>query len=136
MKIGQAAGRAGLEPSAIRFYESAGVLPDPSRSDSGYRDYTDADVELMRFVRRLRSLELPLGDVTEIVRLRVAGEAPCQPVRQAIAAEAGAVDRRIDELEQLREELRFLQARIEGVKDEWPNACVCHVIAQGPGAAG
>lgn len=136
MKIGQAAGRAGLEPSAIRFYESAGVLPDPSRSDSGYRDYADADVELMRFVRRLRTLGLPLDDITEIVRLRVAGEAPCQPVRQAIAAEADAVDQRIDELEQLRGELRSMQARMEGVEDEWPNACVCHVIAPRPGAVG
>lgn len=136
MRIGQAAGQAGLEPSAIRFYESTGVLPDPSRSDSGYRDYTEADVDLMRFVRRLRTLELPLDEITEIVRLRVAGEPPCQPVRQAIAAEADAVDQRIDELKELRGELRSMQARMEGVKDDWPNACVCHVIEDESGAAG
>jgi len=82
VKIGQAAERAALEPSAIRFYESAGVLPAPARSDAGYRDYGEPDVELMRFVRRLRALELPLDDIREIVRLRVSRSAMPSPARQ------------------------------------------------------
>lgn len=130
MRIGQAADRASIEPSAIRFYESAGVLPEPARTHSGYRAYTETDVELMRFVRRLRALELPLDDVREIVRLRVSGEAPCQPVRQAIAREANAVDDRISELIRLRSELGSLQERMQTVVDEWPNSCVCHVIEE------
>lgn len=128
MKIGQASERAGLEASAIRFYESAGVLPAPERSAAGYRDYRESDVELMRFVRRLRALELPLDDVREIVQLRVSGEAPCQPVREAIAREADVVEERIAELNRLRGELRALQDRMDAVVDRWPQACVCHVI--------
>lgn len=130
MRIGQAAEQALLEASAIRFYESSGVLPAPARSDAGYRDYAEADVELMRFVRRLRALELPLDDIREIVRLRTSGEAPCQPVRDAIAREADAVDERIAELTRLRTELRSLRKRMDAIVDEWPNACVCHVIEE------
>ena len=117
-----------MEPSAIRFYESAGVLPAPTRSEAGYRVYHETDIELMRFVRRLRALQLPLDDIREIVRLRVSGEAPCQPVRDAIAREAEAVDDRIAELTRLRTELRSLQRRMDLIVDEWPEACVCHVI--------
>jgi DNA-binding transcriptional MerR regulator len=117
-----------MEPSAIRFYESAGVLPAPTRSEAGYRVYGETEIELMRFVRRLRALELPLDDIREIVRLRVSGEAPCQPVRDAIAREAHAVDDRIEELTRLRTELRSLQKRMHSIVDEWPDSCVCHVI--------
>lgn len=130
MRIGQAAEQALLEASAIRFYESAGVLPPPARSEAGYRDYDKTDIEVMRFVRRLRRLELPLDDIREIVRLRVSGEAPCQPVRDAIAREAEAVDDRIAELTRLRTELRSLQQRMDATVDQWPEACVCHVIEE------
>lgn len=132
MRIGRAAEQALLEPSAIRFYESAGVLPAPARSNAGYRDYRESDVELMRFVRRLRALELPLDDIREIVRLRTSGEPPCQPVRDAIAREAEAVDDRIAELTRLRSELRSLQQRMDAIVDQWPDSCVCHVIEETP----
>lgn len=128
VKIGQAARAATLEPSAIRFFESAGVLPPPNRTAGGYRDYSDNDVDLLRFVRRLESLEPPLDDIKEIVSLRVAGEAPCRPVRDAIAREAKAADDRIEELVRLRSELRSMQRRMEATVDQWPASCVCHVI--------
>lgn len=130
MKIGKAAQQAALEPSAIRFYESSGVLPAPSRSDGGYRDYDDADIELMQFVRRLRALGLPLDDIREIVELRVSGEAPCRPVREAIAREAESVDERIAELTRLHSELRALQKSMDSIDDEWPRACVCHLLGE------
>lgn len=121
-----------LEASAIRFYESSGVLPTPDRSDAGYRVYNETDIELMRFVRRLRALELPLDDIREIVQLRTSGEAPCQPVRDAITREAEAVDDRIAELTRLRTELRSLQKRMDSIVDQWPQSCVCHVIEETP----
>ena len=96
------------------------------------RVYDEPDVELMRFVRRLRALELPLDDIREIVQLRTSGEAPCQPVRDAIARESEAVDDRIAELNRLRTELRSLQQRMDATVDQWPQACVCHVIEETP----
>lgn len=128
MRIGQAAERALLEASAIRSYESASVLPSPARSDAGYRDDDETDIEMMRFVRRLRALKLPLNDIREIVRLRTSGEAPCEPVRDAIARESEAVDDRIAGLTRLRTELHSLQQRMDATVDQWPQACVCHVI--------
>lgn len=128
MKISEAAQSSGLEPSSIRFYEKSGVLPGPPRTASGYRDYNQEDVELLRFVRRLRILELPLDDIKEIVGLQTAGEAPCRPVRAAIAREATAIDARIGELERLRNELKRLNDEASRVTDDWPRTCVCHVL--------
>jgi len=132
MKISEATQQSGLEASAIRFYEKSGVLPGPQRTASGYRDYDAGDVELLRFVRRLRGLELPLDDIREIVELRTAGEAPCRPVREAIAREAEAIDSRIEELVRLRSELERLSDAAANVVDDWPRSCVCHVLEESP----
>ncbi len=133
MKISEAAHISDLEPSAIRFYETAGVLPAPARTASGYREYDEGDVELLQFVRRLRALELPLDDIREIVGLRTRGEAPCRSVRGAIDREAAKIDTRIEELRQLRSELVRLQEEASQITDEWPGSCVCHVIEAASG---
>lgn len=130
MRIGEAARLSGLETSAIRFYEADGVVPAPERTDAGYRNYSAKDVELLRFVRRLRSLEFPLDDVKEIVTLRTSGEAPCATVRTALAREAAAIDRRIEDLGRLRRELAELQAAAGEFTDDWPATCVCHVLEE------
>ncbi|MFQ5555525.1 MAG: MerR family transcriptional regulator [Acidimicrobiia bacterium] len=129
MRIGQAARTVGMEASTIRFYESAGLLPDPARTDGGYRDYSADDLDLMRFVKRARSLEIPLGDIRQIVELRNRGQAPCDVVRDVIDRESVMIDARIEELRQLRTELRRLQRLAAAIADDWPSgACVCHVV--------
>ncbi len=129
MRIGEAAKKAGLGATAIRFYEKQGVVPMPGRTEAGYRDYTDADVSVLRFVRRARSLEIPLDDVREIVEMRTSGQVPCDVVRTVIAREAAAIDARIEELRMLRDELTQLNEIAQAVADIQPNAdCVCHII--------
>ncbi len=129
MRIGEAAAKAGVEASAIRFYEGSGVLPEPERTDSGYRVYHDDQVDLIRFVKRARSLGIPLDDVRQIVDLRTQGQAPCDVVRTVIAREATDIETRITELQGLRRELLRLQALAEKVTDDWPGgSCVCHIV--------
>ena len=129
LRIGEVAKRSGLASSAIRYYESLGILPEPARTDSGYRGYADDDLDLLRFVARLRRLEFPLSDVREIVALRRDGKAPCVAVRATISREASAVQSRIEDLKRLQRELRNLEAQVKDLPDDWPTACVCHVIA-------
>ncbi len=128
LKIGEAAKKAGLAPSAIRYYEDSGVLPEPGRTDSGYRGYEEGDVDLIRFVARLRALEFPLSDVREIVALRRDGKAPCEKVRETISNEAAAIESRIADLQRLRQELEILEAEARDLPDTWPTACVCDVV--------
>lgn len=128
MRIGEVAAATGLEPSAIRFYETNDITPKPERTQSGYRDYDGADVELLRFVRRLRSLELPLDDIREIVALRTKGHSPCSTVREAIAREAETIEKRIEDLTRLQSELSSLQTEADRINDDWPTSCVCHIL--------
>ncbi len=128
LQIGEAARRSGLAATAIRYYEESGVLPEPERTDSGYRGYDNDDIDLLRFVARLRALEFPLADVREIVALRRDGKAPCGKVRATISREAAAIQSRIADLRRLEQELRALEAESKDLPDSWPSACVCDVV--------
>ena len=128
LTISEVAEASGLAASAIRYYESEGILPDPVRSPSGYRGYSADDVDVVRFVARLRALEFPLSAVREIVALRRDGKAPCAAVRRSIANELASIRGRISELERLERELRQLEANASNLPDDWPTDCVCTVI--------
>ncbi|MFQ5968513.1 MAG: heavy metal-responsive transcriptional regulator [Acidimicrobiia bacterium] len=129
MRIGQLARAVGVDTPTIRFYESVGLLPEPARRPSGYRDYDESDIERLRFVRQARSLDLPLDDIREILALREEGEAPCPYVREVIAREAAAIEDRIAQLVTLRAELLRLHQVAPELPDNPPGEKrVCHIL--------
>lgn len=129
MNIGEVAQRTGLERSAIRFYEQQGVVPEPSRSHSGYRVYEAEDLDLIRFVKRARSLGMTLDDIRSIVDLKNNDVAPCAVVREIVSANARSVEQRIVELQELHRELLRLDAIAAQTSDDWPDgSCVCHIV--------
>src|SRR5947208_15004210 len=67
LKIGQVAKTSGVAAKTIRYYEQIGVLPAPSRGASGYRLYDQPGVERLRFIRRARSLGLPLQQLKTLM---------------------------------------------------------------------
>lgn len=78
MSIGEFAGRSRLSPKALRLYDELGLLP-PARVDesSGYRFYSDDQLERARLIAALRQLQIPLAQIREIVSLEPAGAAEC-----------------------------------------------------------
>jgi MerR family transcriptional regulator, copper efflux regulator len=131
MRIGALASLSGISAKAIRYYEDIGLIPSPRRSASGYRDYDDAAVDRLGFIRAAQALGLSLGEIRGIVALRDSGETPCGHVLDLIQARAAELDRRIAELGTLRGELHRLAARAKSLD---PADCaprgVCHVIAR------
>ena len=67
LTIGKLSELAGVPPKTIRYYEESGVLPPSSRSDAGYRLYTEIDVRRVELVRRARALDMGLAEVRELV---------------------------------------------------------------------
>jgi MerR family copper efflux transcriptional regulator len=63
MRIGKLADKTGVAASRIRFYEQYGLLPAPARRNSGYRDYDESVVEVLRFIRLARGLDFSLGEI-------------------------------------------------------------------------
>lgn len=123
--MGQAGRAAGVTRKAIRVYEARGLLSATTRTAAGYRLFSDADVDTLRFIRRARGLGLGLDDVTEVLVQRRSGGSPCSSVRTRLIERADEVDAAIGELQVLRAGL--LEAAARCVPDPGPRD-ICPII--------
>ncbi len=69
MNIGEVATKSQVKPKMIRRYEDMGIIPKAGRSDSGYRQYTENDVHILKFVKRSRELGFTMKDIKQLVSL-------------------------------------------------------------------
>ena len=130
LQIGQVAQQLDLNPKTIRYYEEIGLLPEPKRTPSGYRQYAAPDVERIDFIRRARTLELSLDEIGEILSFREQDEAPCPYVLHLIPEKIEQVERKIEDLRELRRELQDLHREAASLPLDALAAKgnVCHII--------
>lgn len=105
MQIGEIARSVGLATSAIRFYEEKGLLPEPERTASGYRDYDPSVVDRLQFIRAGQAVGLTLGELSQVLDIRDRGESPCRHVTELIDDRISDVDQRLKDLRALRRDL-------------------------------
>lgn len=105
MKIGELAERASVGIQTVRFYERRGLLPDPGRTNSGYRVYTQAQLRQLRFIRQAKALGFSLEEVREILRMRSRGQCPCGKVVSLAERHLRNVEGQIRQMENFRREL-------------------------------
>ena len=109
MKIGEVADQAGVTVDTVRFYERVGVLPEPARTESGYRDYEPGTIERIRLTRELQAIGFTLNDAVGALAAHDAGGATCASERWRLDAVLARVDAKLAELTALRG--RIVQAQ-------------------------
>jgi len=128
LTIGQVAKMTGMTAKTIRYYESIGVVPAARRGLSGYRHYDDAAVDRLRFVRRARSLGLPLGRLKSLSESSNGSPSPVLRRRllTLVRGHLAAVRYRIAELESLQRQLRLVSRRMRsGARRNRRGPCRC-----------
>lgn len=99
LKRGNLAKMAGVNIETIRYYEKQGILPEPDRSPSGYRQYDDETVSRIRFVKRAQKLGFSLSEIKQLLKLSEGEITDCDEVK----------DIALKKLEEIREKIINLQ---------------------------
>ncbi|MET9240930.1 heavy metal-responsive transcriptional regulator [Nonomuraea sp. NPDC003709] len=115
MRIGDLAAEVGVTTKTIRFYEQAGLLPQPPRTPAGYRDYPAVAAERLTFIRDAQAAGLTLAEIRGVLAIRDAGQPPCHHVTALIDTHLQQVEQRIAELLAARAALRALRQRATSV---------------------
>lgn len=111
MKIGELAAKTGVAAKTIRFWESTGLLADPTRTPSGYRDYGPESVDRLEFIRHAQASRLTLVQIRQILEIGDSGDAPCEHVGRVVADRLAEIETRIAELAETRRHLEALARR-------------------------
>lgn len=130
MKIGELADRTNVSPKTIRYYESIGLLEDPPRTPSGYRQYDERFADRIRFIRDAQATGLTLSEIASVLELKEAGRRSCAHTAELIDRHLRELDEQIDRLIGARGVLVELADRARSLD---PTECTdpnrCQVIA-------
>lgn len=125
MTIGTLAEAAGVNVPTVRYYERRGIIAEPPRTASGYRQYDEEVVHRIRFIKRAQALGFALDEIEDLLGLRVDDPAACETVEETTWAKLDSVESKIRELERLRTILRELVRSCEERERTGP----CPVLA-------
>lgn len=130
MRIGEVAREVGIATSAIRFYEERGLIPEPERTNTGYRVYDQSVIDRLVFIRAGQAVGLSLNDLDEVLQIRDRGEAPCSHVTELINTRIEEIDERINDLRKVKEDLRALaETAADFDPSECPPESVCRILS-------
>lgn len=113
MNIGQTAKESGVSAKMIRYYESIDLVRKAKRTEAGYRLYTDADVNTLRFIHRAREFGFPIERIRLLVSLWQ-DRHPSREVKLVALDHVAELDRRIAELTAMRDALQVLADACHG----------------------
>ncbi len=129
MNIGEAARASGISQRMIRHYEKIGLIPQPLRRESGYRDYDANDVGRLRFVANARDLGFSIEEIGELLALWSDEHRTSADVKALALAKAEELGRKARALSDMRESLLHLARNCHG--DDRPE---CPIIESMAGA--
>ncbi len=113
LKRGNLAKMAGVNIETIRYYEKQGILPEPDRSPSGYRQYDEETVNQIRFVKRAQQLGFSLSEIKQLLKLSEGEITDCDEVKDIALKKLEAIREKITNLQKLDSILSNLATQCE-----------------------
>lgn len=122
LKIGEVAKLTGIGIETIRFYERTGLLDEPDRRPSGYRQYDQSVIARLQFIRRSKELGFTLSEISELLGLWFDTETKCCDVRQKAQQKIEEIEEKVKTLNSMKRSLKKLieQCQQRGSLDDCP----------------
>lgn len=123
--IGEAAELSGISAKMIRYYESMGLMPEPSRTQAGYRKYEENDIHNLRFILRARDLGFSVKQIRELLDLWRDRERASSEVKALASGHLVELRRKLREMEMMVDTLQHLVKNCHG--DDRPD---CPILGE------
>lgn len=114
MNIGELAKVSGVNAKMIRHYESIGLIPKASRTESGYRVYRETDIQYLKFIKRARTLGFPMKEIKKLIGLWRNKSRTSQEVKSLAQSHLKVLESKISELQAMAETLKHLARNCHG----------------------
>lgn len=114
LKSGTLAKRANVNPETLRYYEREGLLPEPERSEAGYRLYADEDVKRVRFIKRAQELGFSLKEIKELLALKLDASQSASQVKKLAELKIQDIEAKIQSLRAMKSILSELTEACSG----------------------
>lgn len=121
MKIGEVAKCCGVGIETIRFYEREGLLQEPERRPSGYRQYDESTIKRLEYIGRAKELGFTLAEIRELLELSFAVHQGCVHIRQRAEAKITDIEIKLRSLQKMRRSLRSIVNQCK--KKDSPHEC-------------
>ncbi len=129
LSIGEAARSAGISARMVRHYESLGLLATVARTDSGYRQYTDADVHTLHFIRRSRDLGFSMEEIATLLALWHDRSRASSQVKRIAQQHIDDLSERIAQMQAMQRSLQTLVSCCKG--NDRPDCPILDDLAAG-----
>lgn len=121
LTAGMVARRAGVGVETVRFYEKNGLLEEPARRVSGYREYDEQTVNRLRFIQRAKDIGFTLSEIKDLLSLRSSSDQPCDHMRERAEAKIREIKEKVALLLRMKQVLGRLVSSCG--KQEDSNGC-------------
>lgn len=128
LRRGELAKRTGCNIETIRYYERIGLLPNPPRSENGFRRYDEHHLTRLTFIRRARGLGFTLDEVQDLLRL-VDGGHTCAQVQELALSHVDEIQRKIKDLRRMERALKEMATQCSGEKV--PECPIIEILSSG-----
>jgi len=116
MKIGELAKSAECKVETIRYYEKIGLLPNPERTEGGYREYIDVHLRRLVFIRRSRELGFTIEEIRALLELVDGGSYTCGDIQALTMEHLENIRQKIADLKKLEKSLAKIASQCSGEK--------------------
>lgn len=114
LSVGKLAGLAGCKVETVRYYEKAGLMPEPERTAGGHRLYSKGHLKRLYFIRRSRELGFSIAQIRELLGMIDEPDHTCGEIKAIAWDQAREVQRKIEDLQRLKKVLNEITAKCSG----------------------